>query len=429
MIKTLRKYIFKLRQSIFRFVFLFLPVNYFKIHFSKENKQETLIESRDLESILFIGNDAYRAGAQILLLNLIRWLINNTQINFRIILLKGGSLLQQYQQLAPTIVWEEFYTLNPDYPKRQNALTQFTGKVDLIYGNTVLSAAIYNELKFLRAPIISHIHELEKSIQAYTIKKTRKQLKSNTAGYIACSSPVNQNLQSNHNIKAKKIITIFEYIENIEIDLIKPKKDYRQALGLAEDGLLIVGCGTIYWRKGPDIFIDTALNLRKKGLENFHFYWMGDNLWDADPISSGLCSWNDLEKKIKDNGLSDFITFLGEKETVTDYFLACDLFYLPSREDPFPLVCLEAAQVSLPVICFDGVGGMPDFVENNAGFVVPFGDIDTVVEKLLYLNENRQKLTEMGLLARKKVLERHLVDIAGPQILDYCRSIYMNQIY
>ena len=428
MSNTLNQLFFKLRQQFFRAGFRWLPANF--LNPSESLKKRTLVpcDFMNCGSVLFVGHDANLAGAQVLLLSLIKWINQNTGITIKLILLDGGLLFNQFEQLAKTVVWKDLLKQHPDIIKRKKWLTGFVGKTDIIYGNSILSAAIYDELKFLDVPYISHIHELEKSIQSYVGKSTIQKMIRYTGKYIACSTPVSINLHKNHHINPKKISIVHEFIERMELEFNSPINICRKKLGLVEDGLIVFGCGTVCWRKGVDIFIDTASLLKTCGLKNFHFYWIGKNLWDVDPVSSSRYFWSSLAKKMEDNGLTGCITFLGVKENVMEYFLAGDVFYLPSREDPFPLVCLEAAQCGLPVICFEEAGGMPDFVENNAGYTVPFENISKVVEKLMFLHENKQKLEELGIAARHKLLNRHLVEIAAPQILDICQNLH-NQHY
>ena len=130
-----------------------------------------------------------------------------------------------------------------------------------------------------------------------------------------------------------------------------------------------------------------------------------------------------MGKKIKDEGLNKYIAFLGEKTNLREYFSAGDLFYLSSREDPFPLVSLEAAACSLPTICFADAGGMPEFVKNDAGYVVTYEDIDTVADKIAYLIDNPKVLQKLGECAKEKMLAHYTVDTAGPQILMYFRKV------
>ena len=67
-----------------------------------------------------------------------------------------------------------------------------------------------------------------------------------------------------------------------------------------------------------------------------------------------------------------------------DYIAAFDVFSLVSREDAFPLAFMEAAAVGVPTVCFDGaVEGGCEFVEADAGRVVPYLDLDAMAERVL----------------------------------------------
>lgn len=375
------------------------------------------------KSILFIAHDLFRAGAEILLLNLIDWLNRHTSINLYVLALKpgndGGKLLPVYNDVASVFLWDE-YCLKHHEEDAINAIKEEIGEIDLIYGNTIIAANLYSLLKIFNTPYITHIHELEESIQRYTTKEVRKNWKKFTSLYIACSSIVEDNLIQKHGITQKKIACINEFIKPIPIEL-PDRISQRNIHGLATGKTIIWGCGTIYWRKGTDIFIETAKTLKDKGVDNFIFYWIGGNYWDAESEEWG--EWKTWENLITQNNLNENIVFLGEKENPRDYFTVGDIFFLPSREDPFPLVCLEAAECGLPIVCFEDAGGMPEFVENDAGKVVPFLDINAAANALEELIVNEIVRTEKGKNARTKLFQRHTVDIAAPRILQICHSV------
>ncbi len=388
----------------------------------KETKKDNT-KYRSPNTILFIGHDAHLAGAQVLLLSLVKWFSEHTGVTIKIILLRNGVLFEKYNSIASTLIWEDICNLYKDKDKRNEFLRGYIGKIDLIYGNTVISPTIYDEFAYLGVPFITHVHELEKSIKLYADKATIIKMKLFTSFFIGCSKPVSENLITNHNVEKEKIATINEFIENRQITFNQTKVVLRKRLGLIEEALIVLVCGTMYWRKGVDLFVETAIYLKKKGKTNFHFYWIGENFWDFDNASKIICSWNELLDKILKNGLNDNISFLGVKENVFDYLQASDIFYLPSREDPFPLVCLEAAQCGVPVICFENAGGISDFIEKDAGFVVPFEDTQEAAEKIIFLDKHRDKLNELGTTARKKFLARHSIDIAAPGVLNLCQKI------
>jgi glycosyltransferase involved in cell wall biosynthesis len=294
----------------------------------------------------------------------------------------------------------------------------------LIYGNTVVAGKAYHWLHTLRVPILTHIYELEMSIQRYAAEWMGNVLKYSVQ-YITPSNAVKDNLVKNHNVEPNKIIVVHGAVSNEPLPLYESdqeKKRGRKKLGLDAEKLLIVGCGLgMPFRKGGDLFIQVGEALRQLGRTDFHFCWIGgfeDS--ESDPIYG---SWADHKAKLEKQNLGDFVTFLGYKENFKDFFQAADIFLLPSREDPLPLVAIEAAKCSLPLVCFADAGGTPDLVGDDAGFVVPFEDIEIMTEKILELMDDASLRSALGKRAREKFLLSFTVERTTPNILSTCRRV------
>ena len=116
---------------------------------------------------------------------------------------------------------------------------------------------------------------------------------------------------------------------------------------------------------------------------------------------------------------------LGERRRAdaAEWFAAFDAFALTSREDSFPLTCLEAASLGVPVLCFAGAGGEPEFVEQDAGFVVPYLDVEAMAERVREMAASKALTQSLGRRAQQKVRERHDVAVAGPKILEIMRGM------
>ena len=109
----------------------------------------------------------------------------------------------------------------------------------------------------------------------------------------------------------------------------------------------------------------------------------------------------DLKNKL---GLNTEIAFHGgiygtEKKYA---FLEADIFVLPTYNECFPLVLLEAMSYSLPVVTtFEG--GIPDIVEENVtGFLIPPKDSIALADKLELLIKNPELRHRLGNAGRKK---------------------------
>jgi glycosyltransferase involved in cell wall biosynthesis len=81
-------------------------------------------------------------------------------------------------------------------------------------------------------------------------------------------------------------------------------------------------------------------------------------------------------------------------------FGRCSILVLPSVEDGFGLVVLEAMACGLPVIVTSHCGAADVVEEGVNGFVVPPRDVNAIAEKLTLLSKNDSKRIEMGKLAR-----------------------------
>jgi glycosyltransferase involved in cell wall biosynthesis len=389
-----------------------------------ENDGDRSIDFPDRERIiLFIAHDLSRAGSEMVLLHLLYWFRKYTAYKLYVLALKkgndGGKLLHLYRRTAKVILLNELQAKHPG-EITLSVIKNEVGHPDLIYGNTILAATIYGQLKGFMVPFITHVHEMEESIRRYSTPEIMENLRLITTAFIPCSAPVKTNLQNTYGINPAFLHQVEEFI-HIDLHPFPDRALQRYKTGLPAGKVIIWGCGTIYWRKGTDLFIETAGILKTLGVENFIFCWIGSNQWNNDQHDWG--EWQKQEERIHALSLMEHVVFMGEKERPKDYFKAGDIFYLPSREDPYPLVCLEAAECKLPVVCFDSAGGMPGFVEEDAGAVVPFADTGRAAEAIAKLISQPDLRITQGKAARAKLLARHTDDIAVPRILSLCRML------
>jgi glycosyltransferase involved in cell wall biosynthesis len=369
--------------------------------------------------ILFISHDASRTGAPMLLLHFIRWFKTNTGLPFETLLREGGDLQPDFEALGRVSVlrpWRGSAASARHLVKRvhnRRILRRLAASdINLIYSNTVTNGPVLNVLAKPGRMVVSHIHELEARIRRLG-PATFDAVRRNTHRYIACSEAVKANLVNRHAIDPATVNVIHEFIDT---SLAQAVPQLARELSFAEIGipkgsLVVGGAGSLDWRKGPDLFIQLAAAVcRTRPDLPVHFVWIGG-------MVPGIHTLDELRHDVDGLGLVPRIHFVGERSNVLDYFRAFDVFALTSREDPFPLVCLEAASVGLPIVCFDGAGGEKELVEDDCGFVVPYLDIPKMAERTVELLESEALRQRCGRRASAKVQSRHDVSVAAPQIV------------
>lgn len=369
-------------------------------------------------SIVFFSHDACLAGSQVVLLNIVHWLQIHTSIYCKIVFLSGGELIDAFSSYAKVIV------LDKDKDIFSNQLNEFiSGDESLFYFNSVASGLIIDQVKKFEIPIITHFHELQQSVLHYAGNFYQNVLL-NSNHIIACSKAVEDYLIV-CNVERNKIDLIHAFIKH-QIPPVcseKGKAILKQKLGLPSDKKIITSVGLgLFWRKGADLFIEVCNTYSKISIENNYFFlWVGGDFERDNNIKYG--SWDEQLQKIEHYKLTDKIKFTGTVQNVSDFLKVSEIFLLTSREDPFPLVCLEAANHNLPIICFAEGGGMPEFVQTDAGYIVPFEDVTEMAKSAFHLIQHESERLIKGNTAHQRLLKNYTVDASLPKILQSIRKV------
>lgn len=119
------------------------------------------------------------------------------------------------------------------------------------------------------------------------------------------------------------------------------------------------------------------------------------------------------------------IRFPGYAENPARFLADCHLYVQPSRSEGLCVAAHEAMQAALPVVA-SAVGELPgSVVAGETGLVVPPGDPDALAAALSDLLAAPERLGDMGVRARTRVLDRFGPErfvATGLAILDRLRS-------
>lgn len=377
------------------------------------------------EKILFVSHDANRAGSQLLLLQLLR-LLKERNIPMHLLLCNGGELESEFEEvvtitrlfrdeavnsgqltekLLKKIHLHKLYEERSAQKENERIHMELQEhNIGLVFINSVANAGVYYEtLGFLHhLPLVLFVHELAMSVKVYTHEKHLNFLLKKTDHLIAVSKAVASYYVKKYDFPLHHVST-FTLIDHEHVDTklrhIEDRileKTYR----IPEDAIVIGGCGNAEWRKGNDIFNWIARCVIQKTTPlPVYFVWVG-----AGPQHQ---IYELIENDIRLMGLSDRILLIPPTPKALDYLNRFDVMLLSSREDPYPLVVLEAALLEIPVVCFENAGGAPELIETDAGFVVPYMDITAASDAIIELVLDPDLRSTMGKKARQKVLQRH----------------------
>ena len=103
-----------------------------------------------------------------------------------------------------------------------------------------------------------------------------------------------------------------------------------------------------------------------------------------------------LEQQALALGISDRMRFVGWVSDRHAFFNGLDVFVLPSREEPFGIVLIEAMAEALPVIVTDTDG--PSFIvrDQATGFVVPRENVDRLAQMISRALESSNDMARVG---------------------------------
>jgi len=330
-------------------------------------------------------------------LEVLKWFSEHTLRPIKLLLLSGGPLTNQYAAYAEIYVLDN-YAIN-DEPRVRDFLSE---DFEFIYLNTVVSGGLLNLLKekniSLKGKILAHIHEMEKVLDQFSIEMSF--LLEKVELWISASPATTETLIQKYNIDQNNVVTVPAFINPVTSNQSQNllKKEMRRELGIPDDTIVITGCGTVYWRKGPDIFVTAAKSLIQKYPGKLEFIWIGDGE-DRTELINSLSK--DEQKSIR---------FIGNKFNSNQLLAVGDIFFLSAREDPFPLVVLESAQHNIPTVCFAPTTGITTFIQEDAGIAVEKLDVEQAIEAidLLIVDENHRYA--LGQTAREKLFSTYTAD-------------------
>ncbi len=296
-------------------------------------------------------------------------------------------------------------------------------KIEVIYVNSAVDSRIPAALKSLDLPVVTHVHELERELLTMVGRDGIKKVIDESKVLIAVSGAVRKMLLA-HGADGARIAEVQEPIGNGgPISESERNTVRRTVLGVDDETVVVVGCGKPSWRKGTDAFLRVAQRVVANAPADTKvvFRWIGGTLPNR--------ALSTLTEDIACLGLHDQVAVIPHRPDVDALLAAADVFISTSREDPNPLVVLEAAATGCPVVCFRSAGGAEELADAGGGKAVPYLDTSAMADAVLALIESPKERERMGKEARMIVTHGNIPQVVAEKVATVLRQCVVSRTH
>lgn len=214
------------------------------------------------------------------------------------------------------------------------------------------------------------------------------------------------NVMQTHPIRERfvRIVNLGLDFERFDPDKVNPSSQ-RAKWGADEDTLVIGLVGRIDPAKGQSTFIKAAAGLMKhlRAGEKLKFVIVGE-----ETLGTAGGYLEELKQMVRQFHLEEHVVFAGYQENIPEVMRAFDIFVMPSRQEAFGLVAIEAMAMECPIVISSG-GSAEEIVgdKSDFGLMVRPDDAFDLQQQLRYLLDNPMERVQMGQRARAHVKENY----------------------
>lgn len=205
----------------------------------------------------------------------------------------------------------------------------------------------------------------------------------------------------------------------IQGDTFAYKAQARKRLGFNDDEIALLFVGQHIWEKGIGEILD-ALKIIATNPQQY-----GDIKFRMNFIGNGYAA-DEIKKKVQDYGIADRTVLNGiikDRERLSDFYAASDIFLFPSPYDNAPLVVREAAAMGTPAVLLAGSTASEVVDTDCNGFLVDANPAN-MAALIADVARDRDRLQRVAAGARNSLV-RSWEDVVG-EVCDRYETIIKN---
>ena len=258
---------------------------------------------------------------------------------------------------------------------------------------------IYTLSKLFNKKAVAWAHGNEFLIRSYFSFKTY--LLKNLDKIILSNHQIKYLIRQTHNLEDSQLVLIPYGLTIKDYEIGAAKDKIREEYNIPQDTFVILSVGRHVPRKNFDLVIQAVKEIIEVNPDyKINYYLIGQG-----PETPKL------KKLSKNLGIENQVIFLGagEESTRNKFYKTSDVFIMPSVKkkesvEGFGLVFLEANLFKVPVIGTLSGGIKEAIINKKTGFLIEPNDKNSLVEKISFLYNNKEKRIEMGEYGQKRVI-------------------------
>lgn len=270
-------------------------------------------------------------------------------------------------------------------------------KPDLVYLNSIFNSGSAIIAKICRIPCVTHVHESKWMFNH--LGRVRLKIILFSTDYFICVSNASRKVLLNCGVEVNRTRIVHNGVDHKEFRTRRTQETPPPLLlSRSERKKFLIGViAVLEKRKGIHIFIKAAHEVLKSG-EECNFVVVGGR-----PLNDDLTYYNYISGMVKDYELSNNFEFVGYKADIKPFLSHFDVVCIPSLDEPFSLVSIEAMCMEKPVIA-SLVGGLRDIIVNGkTGLFFTKGDYMELARLIIMLKNTPDLRVSMGENGRKRV--------------------------
>ncbi|MBY0471405.1 glycosyltransferase family 4 protein [bacterium] len=213
------------------------------------------------------------------------------------------------------------------------------------------------------------------------------------------SESLRENVLKTHPIDPLKVKVLrlgldLEKFDSKKVDA----EELRQKWGADSKTVLVGLVGRLDPAKGQETFLRAASVLRKNpAKKNLRFILVGEETRSRDVSAKGYSYRTHLENLVNELELSSSVVFAGYQKDIPQVMKALDICVMPSREETFGLVAIEAMAMGKPVIVSKGGSSLEIVGEKeDHGILVEPEDPEDLSQKISMLVQSSEMASDLA---------------------------------